>query len=490
MTIKTVKSIIGNDKDLIIEHVSHIYKLLNQKILNPNQLLVQVLLMIPSPTTLKKCKYYLILIGLALRYGASANAYINIATYSEPIHILVYLYQELTRSWRDPELTKIIASLLLVSETDVNLPVFYNKSSPIISTYLKELKYPIELSEFGTDHILKYVSHLLDKPEYLLKNNTKLSLRLSIKYYTNQCLKKACELKPNLPSQQYLIWTVSSFNIDAYQKLIELYDSIPYWLINQILLAMEKNQHHQTSHYTEYIHELLIDCLKILIDKKVYFDHEQWNFIQRLHLDTSLMNYYYSTINDLDSRQKCSNILKLPSLRLNFNFNAGYLDLATYQDKNGIDWYYSSSELAQLRETKINPVTKQELPSYFLDQLRKQQYFNKRLSLLIPCSAPPLDLITSNESDRIVNLLTNILKLHLPTFNLNEFKSLSFKFQIKILTDLLGSEKIVKFFSKHFYLLSPKLKFLTFCHLCYQIIKDNPSFVKYFIKSYSICLRS
>ena len=469
MTGKTLKSIIGNDKDIAYEHVSYIYKLLKQKLINPNQLLLQTLLMIPPGSNVKKCKYYILIIGLALRYGASANAYINIASYSDPIHILAYINKDLSKYWRNDELTKTIVSLLILAESDVALPVFYNKETPIISIYLATT---FENSE----QTLKYLSHILDKPELL--KNSKISLRLSIKYFTSKCMNSALELKLHIPSHQYLIWTLTSFNLNAYQRLIELYESIPYWLTNQILLAIEKNNNHQTYNYYEYINEILINCLKILIDKKVFFDHEQWNFIQRLQLDSQLMNYYYSTINSQP-------LSKLPTIRIDRQFTTGYLDLATYQDRNGTDWYYLSSELPALRETKINPTTKQELPPYFLDQLRKQQYFNKRLSLLMPCQRLSLDLITSSESDRIVNLLSNILKLYLPAVNSNEFKSLSFKQQIKILTDILGSEKIVKFFQKRFYVLSPKLKFLTFCHLCYQIIKNNRSYVKYFITSYN-----
>lgn len=372
-------------------------------------------------------------IGLALRYGADPNIYIN------EKHILIYLN---TINDKDELVLNSIILLLLISGSDLNLNENINIDNVSVIEWMREnngnnifeLMYNISLPYNNIDSVfMTKLAILLDLPEYIvstpslseiirdhsmkclnlkLNSNINLSpedLNLSLKYVNNESYKNMMD-KGCIPSYltvNNLILLFKFFNNDESNNNVSLNnikDMLEYTVSSGVKIDPYQFEIIRATDYifsnniiTKYQISYTIDPLSlknianthhINIDKTSNIDtNTQILNALRIISKTDPIKIKKSAINRqiIRNNPNIHSITDLISSRTSnddnniFN-NSEYNDIdLSYYIENGITWCFTSDMLDSILKTRINPYTKQKLPDEYIKKLQGQRSLLKRL---------------------------------------------------------------------------------------------------------------
>jgi hypothetical protein len=226
---------------------------LEDKIIDPNDAIIQAIKAAKTPR-------YLLLIALALRYGASANGYVKEGSMN--IHILAYVYytiltpevlrKETVTESQQRFLVNIITIMLLVSETNLQSPVFKpepgKQLSISVEKWLADNGYvnlegqrynsnrTIILDDVRTDR-LNAVAILLNKAEYIRGSLTENDYIIAV-----QSLSPMVNVIP-FPKKCYngdnegLWYAFDNFYSEAFIITIEKCNCMPSYLLMAVMLS-------------------------------------------------------------------------------------------------------------------------------------------------------------------------------------------------------------------------------------------------------------
>ena len=306
------------------ELILYIILALNQKKIDPHTTLIQS---IANATK----KEDLISIGLALRYGASPNLYVNAPNIGD-IHILGYSYLLLHK--KDSVLLNAVVIMLMVMGADPNLPIFDSKGGIVKDEF--SLVEPIRgqsvlqwLNHQGFETIipkilnknyqkvdkefLTLIGTYLDRND-LLKTDPKLDEVIAAHSMTifNKNLSSIKNIEKGLKS------SIAYLNIATFEKFIDQGAVLDYADTNSIILLMKEYQESQDIISREQLNQMLTYAVSRGLILDIYQE-------QLLQFNSEIYNKIITAYNVPYWKKICqvngpvSERLKLLAYRLNLN---------------------------------------------------------------------------------------------------------------------------------------------------------------------------
>jgi len=468
--------------------------ILQRKLVNPNLILVQAI----GNT---KINDNLIIIALALRYGANANIYVK---KTNKIHIMAYTYDEL-KNKIELSLIQDIMNLLIIMGANDKLKVYEKDEKAItVKEYLTNNNYK-GINNNNLDKL--YI--LLD----LIKDNNDKDIKSVIKAHASNLLNVIIDELTD--KDQLLKLCVDYLNLSAFEIILNAGIYPDYLIINKILVTINeyKQINDQISIYQ------LMEMIKLLVYRGITLDQEQYSLINDLLEEYLSLDWlddkniieeikpliYSLNINGVVNTETLHNKLSFISknkllntviyqdqlkyyvanpdlypkpMLMNNNYKQlNFLDVIQYKDNNLI-WMFISNSFEHLLEHKKNPYTSQDFPDSFLDQLKIQRNILKRLGLLTnkyTTSQLLIDylknyqIISNKNTDSIVNSIIKISRIN--GINESQLRSLTQFQQIDILKILNIDANLINLNSTH--------SFITFLICIYNFIGNNTNLLSY-----------
>lgn len=272
-----VRSILKGTMDPVL--ILYLFYILKEELLDPNVLLVQAIAMALD-------EEYLIPIGMAIRFGADPNLYVNTSGVGA-LHILAYTYYRLPNK----ALINYIVLMLLASESNASMAAMDDTGGtytmgrnpppgPTVLEWISMKGYQTVIPDIQAGGLAKVerpfltsIGEYIDRPDLI---TTEVSTVSIIRYHSYRVLSKLDSR--GLDLQENLNLSLKYLNLTAFELFLEEGAVVTYLRMNDLLIRGKMYGKEKLTVPLDQIANMLKEGIK----RNVEMDREQYTILNSI----------------------------------------------------------------------------------------------------------------------------------------------------------------------------------------------------------------